>query len=108
MSEQQSHAADMSIRNRIQRTGLHPLGISVFACAIFFVYVFATKVPEGELRVTGSSVLATAFWGAIISMLLYSATFVYGCRILKRRSELVYRSGPIAMYGYLIWRMVAG
>ncbi len=102
------HAAGMSIRNRIQRTGLHPFGISVFACAIFFIYVFATRVPAGELRVTGSSMLATAFWGAIISMLLYSAAFVYGCRLLKKRSELFYLSGPVAMYGYLIWRMIAG
>jgi hypothetical protein len=75
---------------------------------MFFIYVFATRVPAGKLRVFESSILTATFWVAFISLLPYCAAFAYGCRLLKRRSELIYLSGPIAMYGYLIWRMIAG
>lgn len=111
MSEQRPkslQAADHADRNRTTGTSLHPAGISVFAFAMFYIYVFTTRVPAGKFSLLGSSLLTAATWAALISLLPYCAGFVYACRLLKRRSELIYLSGPIAMYGYLIWRMVAG
>lgn len=108
MSEHPPHAAGMSVHNRTPGTSLLPAGISLFAYAMFFIYAFATRVPAGKLRVFESSMLTATFWAALISMLPYSAAFVYACRLLKRRSEWIYLSGPIAMYGFFIWRMIAG
>lgn len=75
---------------------------------MFYIYVFATRVPASKFSLLGSSLLTATIWVALISLLPYCAGFVYACRLLKRRSELIYLSFPIAMYGYFIWRMIAG
>lgn len=105
---QSLQAIDHAGRNRTPGTSLLPAGILLFAFAIFYIYLFATRVPAGKFSVFGSSMLTAMIWVALISLLPYCAGFVYACQLLKRRAELIYLSGPIAMYGYFIWRMIAG
>jgi hypothetical protein len=90
------------------RYRLHPFGIAISAVAAFCVHTVATKVPAGELQILRSSWLAAALALMSISMLVLCFVLAQQCLRVKVRAELLYLLLPVAMFGYVVFRIIAG
>ena len=90
------------------RLRLHPFGIAICAIAAFCVHTVSTKVPAGELPILRSPWLAAALALISLSMLVLCFAFSHRCLRVKVRAELLYLLPPIAMFGYVVFRSIAG